>query len=147
VERSVVFGDALRLRGYSITPFQTGIRPGGTLPLTLFWEPLRSLDGTNYLVFVHLTRLDDPVPLVQIDGPPLEGGLPTSLWTDPGAQLHDERTMTLPETLSPGTYALRLGVYRAEDGQRLPVSGTSQPVSGDAVVIGEVEVGIGAVSK
>jgi hypothetical protein len=147
VEQPVVFGDALRLRGYSIVPFQTGIRPGGTLPLTLYWEPMRSLDGTNYLVFVHLTRLDDPRPLAQIDGPPLEGGLPTTLWTDPGAQLHDERIMALPNALPSGRYVLRLGVYRAEDGQRLPVSGTSQPVDSDAVVIGEVEIAAGAASR
>lgn len=144
VVQPAVFGDALRLRGYTITPFPGGIRPGGTLPLTLFWEPLRSLAGTNYIVFVHLTPVGDPRPLVQLDGPPLEGGLPTTFWTDPGAQLHDDRTLQLPNDLPAGRYQLLLGVYRAEDGERLQVSGTTQPVFNNAVLLGEVELQPGA---
>ena len=74
----------------------------------------------------------------------MEGGLPTNLWTEPGAQLHDDRTMRLVDEsgqpLSPGRYTLRLGVYRAEDGQRLKVSQTTQPVLDDAMVLGEVDV-------
>lgn len=134
------FGDSLRLRGYSIEPFATGIRPGGTLPITLFWQPTASLAGTNYQVFVHLTQLDNPKPLAQVDGAPLEGGLPTSLWTLPGAELHDDRALALPPDLPPGRYALWLGVYRAEDGQRLPVTGTPNPVERDSLRLGEVEV-------
>ncbi|MBV9787901.1 MAG: glycosyltransferase family 39 protein [Chloroflexi bacterium] len=134
------FGDALNLRGYTLTPFETGIRPGGTLPLSLFWETLRSLEGTDYQVFVHLTTPDDPKPLAQIDGRPMEGGQPTTLWNAPGLQFHDDRTMPLPATLPPGRYVLRLGVYRPEDGVRLPVTNTRQPVDSDSVVLGEVEV-------
>ncbi len=134
------FGDALKLRGYTITPFATGIRAGGTLPISLFWESLRSLEGTDYQVFVHLTLRDDPKPLAQIDGRPMEGGQPTTLWTTPGALFHDDRAMALPETLPPGRYVLRLGVYRPEDGARLPITGTRQPVDSEAVVLGEVEV-------
>jgi mannosyltransferase len=134
------FGDALKLRGYTITPFATGLRPGATLPISLFWEPLRSLEGTDYQVFVHLTLPDDPKPLAQIDGRPMEGGQPTTLWTTPGVLFPDDRAMALPATLPPGRYLLRLGVYRPEDGVRLPVSGTQQPVNGDAMVLGEIEV-------
>ncbi|HEY0607681.1 MAG TPA: glycosyltransferase family 39 protein [Herpetosiphonaceae bacterium] len=134
------FGDALNLRGYTLTPFVTGIRPGGTLPISLFWETLRSLEGTDYQVFVHLTLPDDPRPLAQIDGRPMEGGQPTNLWSAPGLEFHDDRTMPLPATLPPGRYVLRLGVYRPEDGARLPVSDTRQPVDSDSVVLGEVEV-------
>ncbi|HEY0739060.1 MAG TPA: hypothetical protein VGD69_29340, partial [Herpetosiphonaceae bacterium] len=134
------FGDALNLRGYTLTPFATGIRPGGTLPLSLFWETLRSLEGTDYRVFVHLTLPDDPRPLAQLDGRPMEGGQPTNLWSAPGLKFHDDRTMLLPATLPPGRYVLRLGVYRPEDGARLPVSDTQQPVDSDSVVLGEVEV-------
>ncbi len=94
---SAVFGDELRLRGYTVEPFEGGLRAGEPLPLTLFWEPLRSLAGSDYVVFVHLTRPDDPTPLVQIDGQPIEGGLPTGLWTEPLAQIHDERTLLLRE--------------------------------------------------
>jgi mannosyltransferase len=134
------FDDALRLRGYTITPFATGVRAGGTLPISLFWETLRSLEGSDYQVFVHLTRPDDPKPLAQIDGRPMEGGQPTTLWNAPGLQFHDDRVMPLPATLPPGRYLLRLGVYRPEDGARLPVRDTQQPVESDSVVLGTIEV-------
>jgi len=141
---AAVFGGDLRLRGYSVEPFADGLRAGGPLPLTLFWEPLHSLAGTDYVVFVHLTRPDDPTPLVQIDGQPLEGGLPTGLWTEPLAQLHDERTLMLRDEagqpLEPGRYVLRLGVYRRADGSRLAVSDTDAPALDEAIVLGEVEV-------
>jgi hypothetical protein len=139
-----VFGGDLRLRGYSVEPFPGGLRAGETLPLTLYWEPLRSLAGTDYVVFVHLTRPDDPTPLVQIDGQPMEGGLPTNLWTEPLAQLHDERTLVLRDEagqpLEAGRYALRLGVYRREDGSRLAVTDTQAPLLDDAIVLGDVEI-------
>jgi hypothetical protein len=134
------FGEALKLRGYTVTPFAGGIRAGASLPITLFWEPLRSLEDTDYQIFVHLTRTDDPTPLAQLDGRPMEGGQPTRLWRQPGTLYHDDRVIALPATLPPGRYALRLGVYRPEDGTRLSVSGTQQPVDGDALLLGDVDV-------
>lgn len=139
------FGDDLKLRGYTITPFATGIRSGGTLPITIFWQSTRSLAGTNYRMFVHLTRADNPKPVAQeVDAPPLEGGLPTDRWTTPGMQIHDERTIRLVDKdgqpIPPGRYVIWTGVYRAEDGQRLPISGTTQPVASDKLLLGEVEV-------
>ncbi|HZG66581.1 MAG TPA: hypothetical protein VEZ12_07545, partial [Herpetosiphonaceae bacterium] len=134
------FGDQLRLRGYTVNPFPGGPRPGGTLPITLFWEPLVDLADTDYAVFVHLTTPDDPRPLAQTDGLPMEGGLPTSRWTEPFAQLHDDRTILLPADLAPGTYVLRMGVYHAADGQRLPATAPATTVLDDAVVLGEVQI-------
>lgn len=141
---AALFGDDLRLRGYTITPFASEIRSAGTLPLSLFWQPTRSLAGSHYSIFVHLTRSDDPTPLAQIDGPPLEGGLPTDQWTIPGDEIHDERTMRLVDNdgnpIPPGRYVLRLGVYDAQTGERLPISDTSQPVEDDALILGEIVV-------
>jgi hypothetical protein len=132
------FGDHLRMRGYSVIPFAGGPKPGGTLPVTLFWEPLADLSSTDYHMFLHLTTRDDPRPLTQTDGPPMEGGLPTSHWTEPLAQLHDDRTLPLPSGLAPGTYVLRMGVYRAADGQRL--TAVAPEVLDNAVVLGEVQI-------
>ena len=135
-----VFGGQMRLRGYTITPFPGGPRAGGTLPVTLFWQPLADLSGTDYVVFLHLTRREDPAPLVQTDGRPMEGGLPTSHWIDPGALLHDDRAIPLPSTLAPGRYVLRVGVYHAADATRLPAETTARTLD-DAVVLGEVTIG------
>jgi mannosyltransferase len=133
------FGHQLRLHGYTITPFEGGPRPGGTLPVTLFWEPLQNLAETDYLVFLHLTRPDDPRPLAQTDDRPMEGGQPTSRWTKPNVLLHDDRTIVLPSDLPPGTYLLRMGVFKAADGTRL-VAESAAPVLDDAVVLGEVQI-------
>lgn len=132
------FADQLRLRGFTVTPFPGGPKPGGTLPITLFWEPLTDLASTDYHIFLHLTTRDDPRPLTQTDGPPMEGGLPTSRWTEPFAQLHDDRTIPLPATLAPGTYVLRMGVYRAADGIRLAAE--APEAQDNAVVLGEVQI-------
>ncbi len=140
VPLEATFGDQLRLRGYTVNPFPGGPRPGGTLPITLFWEPLVDLSNTDYAVFVHLTTPDDPRPLAQTDGRPMEGGLPTSRWTEPFAQLHDDRTILLPTDLAPGTYVLRMGVYHAVDAQRLPATAPATTVLDDAVVLGEVQI-------
>ncbi len=134
-----IFADQLRLRGYSVEPFPGGLRPGTTLPFTLFWEPLVDMRDTNYHVFVHLTTPDDPRPILQTDGPPMEGGQPTSRWTESGALLHDDRTIVLPPDIAPGTYVLRMGMYRADDGARLGVR-TDAPMLDDAIVLGEVTI-------
>ena len=140
VKLDVTFADQLRLRGYSLIPFAGGPRPGGTLPISLFWEPLASLEATDYVVFLHLTLPDDPRPLAQTDGRPMEEGQPTSRWTQPLSQLHDDRTIPLPPGLAPGRYVLRLGLYRAADGERVDAESSSAPVMDDAVVLGEVEI-------
>jgi NADH:ubiquinone oxidoreductase subunit 6 (subunit J) len=145
IVQPATFGDAIRLRGYSIEPVSNGIRAGQTLPITLFWETVRSLEETDYQIFVHLTSVDNPTPLAQVDGRFLEGGLPSSLLLQSGEQIHDERTMVLPEQLAPGQYVLRLGVVRTEDLQsgmnaRLSVHETTMQVLDDAVVLGVVEV-------
>jgi hypothetical protein len=90
-------------------------------------------------MFIHLTTPDDPRPVAQTDGPPMEGGQPTSHWTDPGALLHDDRTIVLPPELAPGTYVLRMGVYRADDMQRLAVI-TAAPSQDNSIVLGEVRI-------
>jgi hypothetical protein len=139
VRTDVVFGDQLRLQGYTVTPFPSGPKPGSTLPVTLFWEPLANLERTDYQVFVHLTTLDHPKPVVQSDGRPMEGGQPTARWTKPNVLLHDDRSIPLPGDLAPGRYLLRVGVYRVDDGARLRAE-TTLPTLDDAVVVGEVEI-------
>ena len=146
VAQPITFGDRIRFLGYTLRPFATGIHPGGTLPLTLYWSPTQALPDSDYRMFVHVTTPDNPKPLAQIDGQPLEGGLPTALWTKPNDTIHDERTINLVNVetgapLPPGRYLLRVGVWDARnDGTRLAASGTAQPMIDDAVVVGEFEV-------
>ncbi|GAC1638936.1 MAG: glycosyltransferase family 39 protein [Herpetosiphon sp.] len=136
------FGGRLRLRGWTVTPFAGGPRPGGTLPVTLFWEPLRSLAGSDYSIFIHLTRRDDPTVIAQADGPPMEGGSSTGRWTKAHLVLHDDRTIPLPATLAPGTYALRVGVYAftPNGGTQRLTAASSAPMLDNGVVVGTVEI-------
>lgn len=110
----------------------------GGLHFNLCWAsevtPHRSLQ-----VFAHFVG-QGLEPLAQADGPPQQGVHPTSEWRA-GELVLDWRTMTLPEDLPPGRYRLLVGLYRLEQGERLPVldaQGHSTPA--DAIPLGTVEV-------
>ena len=61
----------------------------------------------------------------QQDNPPQQGHYPTSWW-NPGETIIDPHTLLLPSDLTPESYTLRLGLYRPETGQRLPLKNQSQ---------------------
>jgi hypothetical protein len=70
------------------------------------------------------------------DGPPLNGAYPTWAWSA-GEVLAETRTLSLPPDLPPGEYRVQVGFYRADTGERMPVSvaGADMP-SRSAVVAG-----------
>ncbi|HEX7587840.1 MAG TPA: hypothetical protein VF478_05950, partial [Anaerolineae bacterium] len=87
------------------------------LNLTLYWQSLAPMDR-DYKVFVH--ALDASGQLIaQVDQEPQQGNYPTSLW-DAGEQIRDDYALALP----PGKYRIEVGLYRADTGERLSVSGT-----------------------
>jgi hypothetical protein len=138
------FGSELVLQGYTLkptTPAGPGIyQAGGRLPLTLFWE-VPQIPADNYRMFLHLCQECDLPPAAVTDGPPLEGYLPTGVWT-PGNPVHDERAIPLPPDLSPGHYTLLLGVYppaSPAEADRLPVRG-GDTLRNHRLVLGTVEI-------
>lgn len=141
---AAVFGGELRLRGYTLSPHGGALRPGGTLPITLFWEAAAP-PSRRYRMFLHLCRDCETPPLGGADGPPLEGYPPagdTTTW-QVGDPLHDERTVSLPRDLPPGRYTLLLGAY--PEGaptieERLPVTSAARTLPGGRLVLGEVEI-------
>jgi hypothetical protein len=119
---SFVLGDRVALTGYAL-PDGPKIADGG-LALALYWEALAEMDE-EYTVFVHLVGPDGTL-IGQGDGPPLGGDYPTSGWGT-GEALADPRWVRIKEGLEPdalpaGAYLL-VGLYRLEDGTRLPVIG------------------------
>ena len=110
-----IIGNALALLALEISSDQSsreGLHPGQWLTVTLYWQPLRTLEA-DYTSFVHvLDRRDEKI--AQHDAPP--GGVyyPTSLW-QPGEILRDQHVIYLPEKLSAGPYALRIGWYAIPD--------------------------------
>jgi hypothetical protein len=141
---TATFGGELRLRGYSLDLLGGAARPGGALPVTLYWEAT-SLPTHDYTMFLHLCRDCTSPPAAQNDRPPLSGYLPagrTTQWLV-GDPVHDERAVALPADLPPGRYSLLLGVYPTDDpseGARLQVASDAPVLGGTRLVLGEVEI-------
>ncbi|MDY0020142.1 MAG: glycosyltransferase family 39 protein [Anaerolineae bacterium] len=128
-------GDALRLRGYEITPTAAA---GETLTVTLHWEALEDIDE-ELVVFVHLWQPGDSSPLAQNDAPPRQGWFPTTVWQR-GDRVPDAHPLELPAELAPGDYPLWAGVYRAADGTRLPAQGPQERYPYDLVPLGTIRI-------
>ena len=140
------FGGELHLRGYSLDLFGGLARPGGTLPVTLYWDAAAP-PTHDYQMFLHLCRDCALPPLAHDDdSPPLHGYAPAGLTTtwQVGDPVHDERTVALPADLQPGRYTLLLGVYpvgNPSEQARLPAAGAAPVLGGTRLVLGEVVIG------
>lgn len=140
-----VFGGELQLRGYTIAPLGGQLRPGGALPITLYWAAAAP-PTHDYTMFLHLCRDCTAPPLAQDDRRPLDGYAPagqTTTWKV-GDPVHDERSLHLPANLAPGRYTLLLGVYPAgnpAEAARLKATSSAPVVGGSRLVLGEVTIG------
>jgi hypothetical protein len=129
------FGQAARLRGHA--PGASEIGAGDELEVTFYWEALEPTDA-SYRAFVHLVDAAGNI-VAQHDGIPAGGELPTNIWAQ-GEIVADTHTLSLPPDLAPGAYALRLGLYLPDTGERLPVTG-DQPHPDNALEVGTINVG------
>ncbi|MFP4343244.1 MAG: hypothetical protein ACLFU8_00995 [Anaerolineales bacterium] len=133
----VTLGEAIRLRGYSLSAEQ--LAPGDVLILTLYWEAEERLTE-RYTVFTHLLGPTGQVQ-AQMDSEPQGGTLPTNAWPV-GEVIIDNYALTLPVGAPSGTYTLQVGVYPVGRGEaRLPVRDEeSGKLLGDAVVLQQLAV-------
>jgi len=99
------------------------VSAGESLGLVLRWQPLAPVDR-GYTVFVHLTRPDGQV-VAQQDGLPAGGTRPTDTWTV-GEIVVDKHELRVDSRVPAGDYQLRVGLYAADTGQRVPVSDPGQ---------------------
>ncbi len=92
--------------------------PGDAITLTLHWQAESPIDK-NYTVFVHLLDTTETVRVNADHAPPK----PTQSWV-PGEIITDPVTLSLPPDLSPGNYAIEVGLYDATDPlfTRLPLA-------------------------
>jgi hypothetical protein len=104
----VLYGGALRLAGYDLLP--AGLAPGGSVAVTLRWQPAKRLD-VDYTTFVQLLNADG-AKIGQSDHRP--GGVyyPTSLWR-PGETLADVHVLNLASNLGRPPYTILVGLYTA----------------------------------
>ena len=108
--------DDIELLGYHVQQRRLG--PGDTLPVTLYWRPLRHSD-LNYSFYLHLLNSVDRV-LVRNYGFPGGGSLQTSRW-EPGIIYEDHWVLELPEDAG-GQTSLRvhIGWWKYPDGYAVP---------------------------
>jgi hypothetical protein len=100
--------------------------------LSLFWQAGQPM-AENYVVFAHL--LDETGQIrAQNDDLPRAGAYPTPWW-QPGVIVEDVHPVVLPPELPSGVYQLIVGLYRPDDGVRLPLR-----EAGDSYTVGTIEV-------
>ena len=106
--------NGLRLVG--MDPFSTTVRAGEQLDLRLVWSTDVAVDE-EYTVFVHLVGADGQ-PVAQDDHAPEGDFYPTAAWAV-GEPVAGAYHLTVPASLPPGQYELKVGLYQPEQNQRL----------------------------
>ncbi len=130
------FGNQIGLRAPGPLPTSPA-KPGESIPVVLRWGALAKPTG-NYTVFVHLVGPDGKL-WGQVDSPPLQGRMPTSNWVT-GLDLVDRYHLTVDPKAPPGRYTVEVGVYRPENGERLPVGNALRPSPDNQIAIGTISV-------
>ena len=126
-------GDRIRLVGYDLEP------QGDSLHLTLYWQATAPIDRA-YTVFNHVVDPADPARIVgQQDNQPVHDALPTTAW-EPDRLVADEYDIILRADAPPGEYVLRVGMYVAPDGPRLPAANATGQSLGDNIPLTTVRI-------
>ncbi len=121
----IAFPTFAALEGYTL---RGKFEPGATLTLDLLWRATGTTDQ-NWTQFIHLVGEDGSQSLA--DGIPRGGAYPTWAWS-PDERIADRWQLTLPTNLPPGEVALKLGFYRQDTGERMPVTQDGEPVPDNA---------------
>ena len=124
---------ALSLIGYRVK--EDSDETGSVLNIALYWQA-HAVPAEDYTVFVHLLNGTGEL-VAQHDGQPVGGYYPTSYWEE-GETVKDEHELSLPPGLEAGEYYLRVGMYRAGDGQRLMVRDAEGEGIGDNIPLADV---------
>jgi hypothetical protein len=130
-------GDAMQLIGYDLPVIDA--QAGGWLELTLYWYADQT-PAYNYATFVHITADPNQPPAAQGDKPAPAGRI-TREWT-PDFYVRDEYAIPLPQTLSPGEYQIRVGLWTCDVNPcaRLQVSDKQGVALGDSIPLATVTV-------
>lgn len=122
------WGGELRLAGYRLMPRQ--VRPGESLNITLYWQNL--VDQPQHRdIFLHAVNSRGE-GVGQVDGIELSDG---HRWRA-GKLTPTHHIMQLGDTLGPGPYLLRLGLFNGRTGARLPVLNATGDYLGNQVLFG-----------
>lgn len=128
----VKVGSEITLTSYQLDEHL--VHPGDVLTLTLNWHADRAPAG-RYKVFVHLINADDQV-VAQRDGEPVGDTRITTTWKA-GDTVVDNYGILVPND-RPGEFRIEVGMYRVDDGARLPMVTPDGQPAGDHLVIASV---------
>jgi mannosyltransferase len=134
-------GDKVELAGYKLTTDaaspQSGIlttEPNTALRLTLYWRVLAPME-INYTVFTHLLDTNGQL-WAQKDNPPVRGSYPTTEWRV-GETIVDKYDIVIPPNAPAGQYELKVGLYDATTGQRLPLLDETEQRQDERVLLSD----------
>ncbi len=122
-----------RLSGYTLSP--QPVHAGADLQLGLDWQVAEAV-SEPLLVFAQVLGPDDH-KWAAWDGAAGGDWWPSSTW-QPGDRIWQELPLKLDPATPPGRYRLVVGLYRAGNGERLPVSGPQ--AQHGLIVVGEIDV-------
>jgi hypothetical protein len=105
----------------------------------LYWLA-RQTPTNDYPVSVHLTTADGSTSVAKRDGLPLLGFAPPTRW-EPGEVLADLQELQVSPSTPPGTYLLVAGLRVPGSSRTLSVDDAPATLSGNRVILGEVEIG------
>ncbi len=130
------FAQQVKLLGY-VLPTRRA-EPGGSLPLTLYWQSLAPVQG-DYLTFATLLDSEQQ-PYSQVDRYPA-GFYSPMLWAE-NEVVSDPFNVPVKATAPPGVYFLHVGQYQLVNGQpqSLKLVQAGQMSDASAVVIGPLKV-------
>jgi hypothetical protein len=135
-ERRVNFSTRLTLLGYNLSA--ESLKPGEELMTELFWQA-RTAPLDDYIITLRMVDNVERAVAVQESRPAFDR-YPTTEW-QAAEVVHDPHQLTVPAMSTSGTYNLVVSVYRADDGERLPVSRKIPLLGGaDALTLQTVEI-------
>ncbi len=128
------FGGEITLIGYQLDTRVA--RAGDVLTLTLHWRADQT-PAARYKVFVHLVDANNRI-VAQRDGDPVSDTRTTTTWRA-GDSIADNYGIMIDAGTPPGEYTIEIGMYRADNGARLPIARSDETI-GDHLILGTVQV-------
>ncbi|NJM05086.1 hypothetical protein HC891_00920 [Candidatus Gracilibacteria bacterium] len=110
---------------------------GQAYELRLVWHALEKIPK-GWTVFVHLVAADETI-VAKSDRKPLDGVFPFTYWIG-GDWIIDPIRLDLPQSLAPGTYELRVGLFDAKRGDRHTIRDEQGDAIADYVTIGTMQI-------
>lgn len=137
-----IYENKIAFLGYNIDTEE--IEKGKSFKITYFWKSLAETNISD-TIFVHFVDENGKIAFQQ-DHEPAYGIYPTSMWK-PGDVITEEYEVNVPESIPPGNYSIKVGLYDRKTKKRLHLSATSDSTIIGSIIIKEKEPTIKIIKK